>query len=321
MTELLEKQLEESKKQQNAAQEAFNAKKEEYKSAYKAMLNDLKPQVDTKKEENLRRMGKVQAWTDFVTALTNGIIGGATKGYAPQIGANAQPYAVNLENLREINKQRNENYNKLKTQADLSLLENDSKDAQAKYDRALAEEKEAKTAVQRQREIEEGRQHDITMLNRRIEASQTDSQKPPQMQTITLSGLSVALPKDFNVRDMYYNIIGSGVKGVTQKVKGNFGDFKEVDVDTPTENQMWAWVYQHPDEVLNYLRGGKSQPKTTTPEPDYETALTGLGYDADTPYVTKGKKDKKVTINPSQSYLAQYGRNNGENMNGKKIGW
>lgn len=289
MMDLLEAQQTAANKRLTDAETEWQGMKDKYNSAYKGMLANLQPEIDTEKEKRLRNMGKTQAITDFLTALTTGIIGTASKGYAPKVGANAQPYAVNLENLREINKQRIENYNKLKAQADLSLLENDLKDAQAKYDRALAEKKEAKTAVQRQREIEEGRQHDITMLNKRIEASQTNTQKPPQMRTITLSGLSVALPKDFDVRDMYYNIIGSGVKGVTQKVKGDFGYFEEVDVDTPTENQMWAWVYQHPDEVLNYLSGGKSQPKTTTPEqtPFYDTA-TPTG----SPFAPKKKKEK-----------------------------
>ncbi len=295
--EQLEEQQTQAATKANNAKVAWEKQKEGLAGAYRTMLTDIQPQIDTTKVDNTRKMGKVQAWTDFLSALTSGVIGAASKGYAPQVGANAQPYAVSLENMRELNKQRIENYNKLKAQTDIALAENDLRYAQSEYERALAEEKEAKNAVRRQREIEEGRQHEEKMLNNRIAASQTGNQKPSKTTTRTIGGVQVVLPEDFEVEDMYYNIIGSGVKGVTQKVKGDFGDFKEEDVDTPTEKQIWAWVYQNPDAVLYYLRNGKPKPKTTTQETPYDTATPNGGYF--TPNYNKDKKEQEKPNNSS----------------------
>lgn len=263
--EQLEEQQTQATKKANEAKDNWDKLRGD-KSSYQTMLRDTKPQIDTTKVERTKTMGKVQAWTDFLSALTSGVIGAASKGYAPQVGANAQPYAVSLENMHELNKQRIENYNKLKAQTDIALAENDLRYAQSEYERALAEEKEAKKAVQRQQEIEQGEKHEEKMLDKRIAASQTGNQKPSQMDTIDLGGVKVVLPEGFKVRDAYYNIIRNGVEGVTKKVKGDLGGFEKEDVDTPTVDQMWAWVYQHPDAVLEYLGYKKPQQKTTTQE-------------------------------------------------------
>ena len=304
--EQLEGELNEATTKAANAKTAWEEQKKGLAGAYRTMLTDIQPQIDNTKVDNTRKMGKVQAWTDFLSALTSGVIGAASKGYAPQVGANAQPYAVSLENMRELNKQRIENYNKLKAQTDIALAENDLRYAQSEYERALAEEKEANKAVQRQQEIEQGEKHEEKMLDKRIEASQTGTQKPSQMDTIDLGGVKVVLPEGFKVRDAYYNIIRNGVKGVTQKVKGDLGDFKEEDVDAPTDTQMWAWVYQHPEEVLAYLKGEKpqlktttqnSQPKTTTQELPYETATPTGGYF--TPNYNKDKEEQEKSNNSS----------------------
>lgn len=303
--EQLEEQQNQAASKAKTAKDAWESQRQNLQSAYKAMLGRIEPTIDTTKVDNTRKMGKVQAWTDFLSALTSGVIGAASKGYAPQVGANAQPYAVSLENMRELNKQRIENYNKLKAQTDLALAENDLRYAQSEYDRALAEEKEVKNAIQRQREIEEGRQHDITMLDKRIAASQTGTQKPSQMRTRTIGGVPIVLPEDFDVQDMYYNIIGSGVKGVTKKVKGDLGDFEEVDVDPPTETQMWAWVYQHPDAVLEYLGYKKPQQKTTPEQTPYYETATPTGN----PFEPK-KKEEKVEIPSFGNYAKMTNRIN-----------
>lgn len=295
--EQLEGQRNEAHTKAEKAKTAWEEQKKGLAGAYRTMLTDIQPQIDNTKVDNTRKMGKVQAWTDFLSALTSGVIGAASKGYAPQVGANAQPYAVSLENMRELNKQRIENYNKLNAQTDIALAENDLRYAQSEYERALAEEKEAKKAVQRQREIEEGRKHEEEMLDKRIKASQTGTQKPSQMDTIDLGGVKVVLPEGFKVRDAYYNIIRNGVKGVTQKVKGDLGDFKEEDVDNPTENQMWGWVYQHPDAVLEYLGYKKPQQKTTTQESQYDTATPNGKYF--TPNYNKDKEEQEKPNNSS----------------------
>lgn len=264
--EQLEGELNEATSKVETNKKAWEEQRGNMASAYTAMLRDTKPQIDTTKVDNTRKMGKVQAWTDFLSALTSGVIGAASKGYAPQVGANAQPYAVSLENMRELNKQRIENYNKLKAQTDLTLAENDLRYAQSEYERALAEEKEAEKAVQRQREIEEGRKHEEEMLDKRIAAGQTDSG-----ETLDLGGAQVVLPKGLTVQKIYSDIIKSGVNGVTKKVEGVLGDPEEVNVDNPTDTQIRAWVSQHADDVLYYLRFGKPKPKNTTTEPQYIT--------------------------------------------------
>lgn len=308
--EQLEDQRNEATTKVNETKAAWDKQRGEVTSARQAMLTDIQPQIDTTKVENTKRMGKVQAWTDFLSALTSGVIGAASKGYAPQVGANAQPYAVSLENMRELNKQRIENYNKLKAQTDIALAENDLRYAQSEYERALAEEKEAKNAVRRQREIEQGQQHEENMLDKRIEAGQTGNQKPSKTNIREIGGI----PVDFtgiDVRGMYYALINNGVEGVMEEQKDEFGS-KSVPKNNPSDLEIWNWVYQNPDVVLKYLRGGKPQPKTTTQETQYYTATpTGFSMDA-----KEEKKEEKEL-----PYLAQYGRNYGKNMNGNKIGW
>lgn len=335
--ELLEAQSAAANKRLTDAETKWKGMKDQYKSAYKGMLANLQPEIDNEKEKRLRNMGKTQAITDFLTALTNGIIGGATKGYAPQIGANAQPYAVNLENLREINKQRIENYNKLKTQADLSLLENDLKDAQSKYQGAakgVADANEARNKFAATMLVQEFKAQE-NAKDRAARAAEEKAKKDAKTQTYVMGNGEITVPDNFKIAPIYSALVENGIPAVTKQVIGRdpmTGNqtITEVKVKTPTPQEFFYWVSEHFDEVYPYLstidgisinkREWVSQPQKKE-ELDYETALTGLGYDADTPYVTKGKKDKKVTINPSQSYLAQYGRNYGQNMNDKKIVW
>lgn len=290
--EQLEEQRNEATRKVNDTKAAWDTQRGEVTSARQAML--VEPQIDTTKVNNTRKMGKVQAWTDFLSALTSGVIGAASKGYAPQVGANAQPYAVSLENMHELNKQRIENYNKLKKQTDIALAENDLRFAQSEYERALAEEKEAKNAIQRQREIEEGRQHEEEMLNKRIEASQIGNQKPPKTNIREIGGI----PVDFtgiDVRGMYYALINNGVEGVMEEQKDEFGS-KSVSKKNPSDLEILNWVYQNPDAVLYYLRNGKPKQKTTTQETRYETATPTGGY-----FTPNYNKDKKEQEKPNNS--------------------
>lgn len=87
-------------------------------SAKQAMLKAMEPQKNEEKEKRLRDTTKMQAITDFLTALATGVIGAESKNYAPQTPANAQQYAVNLANLQQLNEARDEKYRQLKGQMD-----------------------------------------------------------------------------------------------------------------------------------------------------------------------------------------------------------
>lgn len=253
MADWLEEQQKAANEKVIAAESQWNTLKDKYNSAYQGMLANLKPEVDTKKEENLKKMGKTQAWTDFLTALTNGIIGGASKGYAPQIGANAQPYAVNLENLREINKQKQENYAKMKAQADLALLENDLKDAQAKYQGAVKGAADANDRAYKWVE-KIADQNFKTGENAKDRAARAE-EKGDKKDTLTfpIGSAEVTVPKTFKWETLYSTLTEQGVPKIKKMVSGTYGMSEWIDVDEPNETQFKHWVARNADKVLPYL--------------------------------------------------------------------
>ena len=131
----LDKKTKEAEENLAKAQKAI----EDYKKQggpYQGMLSSFEPKIDTEKETRLRDMGKYQAISDFLAALTSGVIGTAWKGYSPQVGANAQPYITELSKLKAINEARQDAYNKLKAQTELSIYENEGKELRANAEAA-----------------------------------------------------------------------------------------------------------------------------------------------------------------------------------------
>lgn len=307
MMDLLEAQQTAANKRLTDAETEWQGMKDKYNSAYKGMLANLQPEIDTEKEKRLRNMGKTQAITDFLTALTTGIIGTASKGYAPKVGANAQPYAINLENLREINKQRIENYNKLKAQADLSLLENDLKDAQSKYQGAVKGVADANEARNK---------FALTMLEQEFKAqekakeiaarkAEEDAKRASKTQTYVMGNGEITVPDNFKIAPIYSALVENGIPAFTKQVIGRdpmTGDqtITEVKVKTPTPQEFFYWVSEHFDEVYPYLstidgisinrREWVSQPSPApAPEqtPYYDTA-TSTG----SPFAPKKEKEE-----------------------------
>lgn len=300
MMDLLAAQQTAAEKRLTDAETEWQGMKNNYKSAYKGMLANLQPEIDTEKEKRLRNMGKTQAITDFLTALTTGIIGGATKGYAPQVGANAQPYAVNLENLREINKQRIENYKKLKAQADLSLLENDLKDAQSKYQvaaKGVADANEARNKFALTK-LEQQFKADENAKNRAAHAAEKDDDK--NVKRLPMGNAEVYLPKTLEWENIYSTLVEAGVPAV-QKMSRNpiTGLIEWVDEQAPTPDEIKHWAAMHSDKVLPHLaqfegvvikRFTPEQPNPApTPEqtPYYDTA-TPTG----SPFAPKKEKEE-----------------------------
>jgi hypothetical protein len=253
MADWLEEQQKAANEKVIAAESQWNTLKDKYNSAYQGMLANLKPEVDTKKEENLKKMGKTQAWTDFLTALTNGIIGGASKGYAPQIGANAQPYAVNLENLREINKQKQENYAKMKAQADLALLENDLKDAQTKYQGAVKGAADANDRAYKwvEKIADQNFKAGENAKDRAARAEEKNDKK--DTLTFPIGSAEVTVPKTFKWETLYSTLTEQGVPKIKKMVTGTYGMSEWIDVDEPNETQFKHWVARNADKVLPYL--------------------------------------------------------------------
>lgn len=126
------------------AQKAIDEYEKRGVGVYQGMLSPFEPKIDTEKETRLRDMGKTQAITDFLTALTSGVIGTAWKGYSPQVGANAQPYVTELSKLKAINEARQDAYNKLKAQTELSIYENEGKELRENYEAAQKAVSDAK---------------------------------------------------------------------------------------------------------------------------------------------------------------------------------
>lgn len=253
MADWLEEQQKAANEKVIAAESQWNTLKDKYNSAYQGMLANLKPEVDTKKEENIRKMGKWQAWTDFLTALTNGIIGGASKGYAPQIGANAQPYAVNLENLREINKQKQENYAKMKAQADLALLENDLKDAQTKYQGVVKGAADANDRAYKwvEKIADQNFKAGENAKDRAARAEEKNDKK--DTLTFPIGSAEVTVPKTFKWETLYSTLTEQGVPKIKKMVSGTYGMSEWIDVDEPNETQFKHWVARNADKVLPYL--------------------------------------------------------------------
>lgn len=108
-------------------------------SAKQAMLKAMEPQKNEEKEKRLRDTTKMQAITDFLTALATGVIGAESKNYAPQTPANAQQYAVNLANLQQLNEARDEKYRQLKGQMDYQQWQQEG-EALAKMDAEAAKD-------------------------------------------------------------------------------------------------------------------------------------------------------------------------------------
>lgn len=274
--------------------------KNEHRGAYKAMLTTLQPQVDTEKEKRLRDMGKTQAITDFLTALTSGVIGTASKGYAPRVGANAQPYAVSLENLREINKQKVENYKKLKAQADLSLLESDLKDAQVKYQSAAKGVQDANEAIRKWAERKDDQQFKAAENAKNRAAHAAEKEDDKNVDRLPMGNAEVVLPRNLKWENIYPTLVAAGVPPIQTLVRDQMtGGFKWEENPSPTPEEIEAWAAKHADKVLPYLaqfegvvikRFTPEQPNPApAPEqtPYYDTA-TPTGY----PFAPKEEKEK-----------------------------
>lgn len=306
-----------AKQQLEKASQEWQAMKDKYSSAYKGMLSTLKPEIDTEKEKRLRNMGKTQAITDFITALTSGVIGTASKGYSPQVGANAQPYAVNLENLRELNKQRQENYDKLKVQADLSLAENDLRSAEGRYQAALKGVEDANEAGRRYLEklADQEFKKELTAAQIAAQMANEDAKRAGKTKTYVVGDGEFTIPDNYNITPLYANLVKNGVPAFTKKEVrvDDIGNPVVVDVKVtaPTPQEFFYWVSQNFDAVYPYLANNKNisinryervlQPAPSpTPTPE-QTPY----YDSATPtgrYITPNyNKDEKEQEKPNNS--------------------
>ena len=237
----------------DAQKALYETWKNEGASVYNKLFENLKPQVDTEKEQKLRDYGKAQAITDFLTSLTTGVIGTASKGYAPQVGANAQPYAVNLENLREIDKQKQENYAKMKAQVDLALLDNGLKDAQAKYQGAVKGAADANDRVYKwvEKIADQNFKAGENAKDRAARAEEKNDKK--DTLTFPIGSAEVTVPKTFKWETLYSTLTEQGVPKIKKMVSGTYGISEWIDVDEPNETQFKHWVARNADKVLPYL--------------------------------------------------------------------
>ena len=209
----------------DAQKALYESWKNEGASMRNKLFEDMTPQVDTEKEQKLRDYGKAQAITDFLTSLTTGVIGTASKGYAPQVGANAQRYATDLSALRDINRKKQEAYDQMKAEVEYGAYEKEGQRLAREVEKAERKVEQADNDVFAWQKFEEQQNRTDARQQARSEAQKAIAKirnakaAGEKTKTTTIGKYSFNLPKGV-IDDLYYYLVERGVPQNTYQDKG-----------------------------------------------------------------------------------------------------
>ena len=284
---LLEKRLAQADANVDSRKDYLTKLREDNKSIRQALLTKSLPQENKVGEERLARLGKTQAITDFLAALTSGIIGLEGKNYSPAIPNTAGQYAVDLSNLRKVNEARKEKADQLRLSLEMQDLQDAEKLAYADYATAqeqlnalikhIAEleekgvdfsnkwklqkdkqtfdaEENAKKIEASAKEAKERNEATIKAANIRAKASAENANKNKKENIIEFGDFAIKGAEDKSLIGLYHYLVEqSGIKGVTT-LEGD-GEFKEeVIKDTPTDSEMKSWIRKNRKQILPLLK-------------------------------------------------------------------
>lgn len=251
----------------NTAQQAYDAWQQGTPNARLKLFEQVKPEIDTDKEKKLRDYGKAQAITDFLTALTTGLVGVNSKGYAPVIGNNSQPYTVEHGKLQTINDKRKEQYEQTKAQAEYNeyLRQGQEKlreltEAKRNAERAKATEDNWNINAYNQEQYNKRQQMVVDAKNNKP----TPQPKPapqPKRNTMHFGSIAISTPKEANL-NWYHELVKEGVPKRMVSVKVNdgeygFGGYKEVEKVPANIKELEAWIGENLDTALPIIEGFK----------------------------------------------------------------
>ena len=251
----------------NAAQQAYDMWQQGTPNARLKLFEQVKPEIDTDKEKKLRDYGKAQAITDFLTALTTGVIGISSKGYAPVVGNNSHPYVVEHGNLQAINEKRKEQYEQAKAQTEYNEylrkgqeMQRELEEAKRKAEKAEAMENAWYTNVYNQ-EQQNKRQKMVIDANKNKPTSQPKPAPQPKRNTMHFGSIAISTPKEANL-NWYHELVKANVprRMVTVKVKDEdrgLDMYKQVEKAPANIKELEAWIGENLDKALPIIEGFK----------------------------------------------------------------
>jgi hypothetical protein len=247
--------------EQTAANNDLAAKAAAYKtwsdkgsSVYQKLLEIQKPEDNSEKINRNRRMAKTNAYTDFIVALTSGLIGTAGKGYAPKINDNASPYVAEIKNLQKINDAQNEKYKQLQGQVELANWEQQGKTVLADYEAA---QKRAQKAEERGWDLQKMKvkqEHQKQLNDAKIQWAKEQAAAKQTEKNQKEAARKAASEKNRYLIGDNYEISYDAMKGLgglyaeltkDKKVPkyteraGMFGEEHELKTLTPTQMAVW----------------------------------------------------------------------------------
>lgn len=249
----------------NVAQQAYDAWQQGTPNARLKLFEQVKPEIDTDKEKKLRDYGKAQAITDFLTALTTGLIGVGTKGYVPTIGNNSQPYTVEHGKLQAINDKRKEQYEQTKAQAEYNEYLRQGQEKLRELTEAKRDAEKAK-ATEDHWNINEYNQKQQTERQQMVIDAKKDNPTPqpkpapqPKRNTMHFGSITISTPKEANL-NWYHELVKEGVpkRMVSVKVNDEYGvKIEEVEKVPANIKELEAWIGENLDTALPIIEGFK----------------------------------------------------------------
>ena len=249
----------------NAAQQAYDMWQQGTPNARLKLFEQIKPEIDTEKEQRLRDYGKAQAITDFLTALTTGVIGISSKGYAPVVGNNSHPYVVEHDKLQAINDKRKEQYEQAKAQTEYNEYLRKGQEMQRELEEA---KRKAEKAEDRQftfnlnmynQEQQNKRQQMVTDAKKNEPTPQPKSTPQPKRNTMHFGSIAISTPKEANL-NWYHELVKAGVpkRMVAVKENGEWGvEYKDVEKAPANIKELEAWIGENLDSALPIIEGFK----------------------------------------------------------------
>lgn len=261
----------------NVAQQAYDAWQQGTPNARLKLFEQVKPEIDTDKEKKLRDYGKAQAITDFLTALTTGLVGVNSKGYAPVIGNNSQPYTVEHGKLQAINDKRKEQYEQTKAQAEYNEYLRQGQEKMKELDEAKRRAEKTKAIEnawytnaynqeQHNKRHNEQIKSNETIAGIRANASSSNKDEKSKDVWDFGDGVSITIPKNVDIVGTYYALVGNGVKKrledktvyKTNPRGQTVRTIEQVEKAPKTEAEFKVWLGENLEAALPYLYGAQN---------------------------------------------------------------
>ena len=272
----------------DAQKALYETWKNEGASMRNKLFENMAPQIDTEKEQKLRDYGKAQAITDFLTSLTTGVIGTASKGYAPQVGANAQPYVTDLSSLRDINRKKQEAYDQMKAEVEYGAYEKEGQRLAREVEKAERKVEQADNDVFAWQKFEEQQNridartkanNDARTLVATIRAAKKSGDKSKVMD---FGGTKITVPAGTDAL-WYSYLVNNGVpkRYVDVKVRDMMGNetFVKQERTPKSRGEFQAWLGENLNAALPHIEliegiSVEDNLSTTTP-PSYTPQQAG----------------------------------------------